>query len=125
MHAAVRRYLPGFWLALLFTGAVLFIGCAPANAGLLDAGVVAAGVADVVTTERALRHPGLREGNPLMQSPEVRIGAKTLVMAGVLAGTHVLEKRGKKGTARAVKIVVIALWGGAAVNNVLRERQAR
>lgn len=79
-----------------------------------------ASAADLVTSEAALRQPGLVEGNPLMQSTGSRLAIKAVGTAGVLGVHRELKRRKKHKAAKILAIVAISVWGGCAVNNAIR-----
>jgi hypothetical protein len=89
---------------------------------LLDAGVIVAAGADLTSTEYALRQPGLREANPIMQTPGNRCVLKLATTAAVIGIAHNLDSTGHKKAARILRWSAIIGWGGAAVWNM---RQAR
>jgi hypothetical protein len=91
----------------------------------LDALVVTSAAADLGTTEWALSRPGLVEGNPFLQQPAVRVGAKTLGTVAFLAASHHLERKGHRGWSRGLRIALVVVWSGAAVNNAIRARGAK
>jgi hypothetical protein len=85
---------------------------------LLDAAVVAAAGADLASTEYALRQPGLREANPLMQTPGNRVALKLATTAAVIGIARHLDAKGHRRGARVVRWAAIIGWGGAAVWNM-------
>ncbi len=95
------------------------------NGWKTDAKWIAAGRAlDLGTTEWALaRNPALLEGNPLMRSREVRIGANLLYVVGASLACKELRKRGHPEKAKWAARVVFALSLGLAVNAVVQERK--
>jgi hypothetical protein len=105
--------------ATCFILAALLLVAQVAHCDVLDALVIGAATADVVTTERALGREGLREGNPLLQTPAARIGAKGAALALTIVVRHELGRRGHKRASKIFGIAVLAVWGGAAVNNVI------
>ncbi len=110
------------WIAAIALLLALFT--APAHASLLDAAVVGAATADVVTTEMALRQPGAYELNPLMQSPAARVGIKTAGIVAILATSHHLGTHGHRRASRVLRILTVVGWSAAAAHNlrVGRER---
>ena len=111
-------------LVLLALALILLIPAA-SPADTLDALVVTSAVADLGTTEWALRQPGLREGNPLMSEPAIRYAGKAVGTAAVLGGSRYLERHGHRGWSRAVRIGAVVVWGGLAVHNAMQTRRAR
>jgi hypothetical protein len=107
----------GFAIVLLLAGA--------ASADTLDALVVGSAAADLYTTERALRVPGLYEMNPLIQSPAARVGIKSLAVVMTIVGARELKKHGHPRAAKVARIAIVVLWSGAAVNNAIRTGRAR
>jgi hypothetical protein len=101
------------------------LASAACPADRLDWLVAGASAADLWTTERALAGPGVREANPLLQSPGARIGGKALATAAVLVGCHQIEKRGHRRAAKVVRILAVVTWSGAAVNNAIQARRAK
>ena len=91
----------------------------------LDVLVVGSAAADIWTTERALRQPGLMEANPMLQTPGARIGAKAFGTVAILAGAKVLERKGHRGLSKALRIATVVFWSGAAVNNLIVARRVR
>jgi len=108
-----------YWLL-----ALLLCCGSTARADVLDGLVVTAGIADEVSTYRALQQPGLYEAG-LMRNTGLRIGTKAIVGAAVIGGAHELDKHGRRGWSKAIRIMAVALWGGAAVNNAIRARGVR
>jgi hypothetical protein len=99
----------------------IVLAAAGARADTLDALVVGSAVADVWTTERGLQaNPSLREANPLLQSSGARVGAKALATTVTLVAAKHLERRGHRNWSRAVRVSMVVLWSGAAVNNAIR-----
>jgi hypothetical protein len=92
-------------------------------ASALSLGMVAASSADLVTTELALRRPGLREANPMLSQPIPRYGLKLLGTAAALGVRHELQRRGKHEAAKWFGIGVVILFAGAATNNVIQARR--
>ena len=124
-HNFGRRHLhPGRW-ALIFLTAAGLLAASEACPDVLDGLVVVSAGADMYTTEAALRSPRLQELNPLGQSAAARVGLKTLGCVGVLAASKHLERHGHKRAGKVTKIVIIALWSGAAVNNHIQARRAK
>ena len=113
------------WLVPLVLGFLSLFAAIPAQADVLDGLLVGSAVADLYTTERGLRMPGLYERNPVMANPVARVGVKGAVLALTLASAHELKRAGHPRASRVVKIAVIALWSGAAVNNAIQIRRAR
>jgi len=117
---------PEWWsVPVVFVLLALLLGAIPARADVLDGLVVASAAADLYTTEVGLRQPGLREGNPLMQSAAARVGVKGMATVLTIVGSHDLARRGHKRAGRAIKIGIIVLWSGAAINNAIRARGTR
>jgi len=85
---------------------------------LLDAGVVAAATADLASTEYGLSKPGLREANPLLQTPGSRAAVKLASTAVVLVVSRHLDTHGHKRGAKIMRWVAIIGWGGAAAWNM-------
>lgn len=80
---------------------------------------------DLASTEWALaRNPYLREGNPLGSSGALRVGLKVAQVTVVSAITVKLERRGKKGMARALRWGAVGLQVVAAGWN-MRQAHAR
>ena len=101
----------------------IVLAAAGSRADTLDALVVGSAIADIWTTERGLQsHPSLREANPLLQSSGARVGAKALATTATFVAARHLERRGHRNWARAAKVSLIVLWGGAAVNNAIRTK---
>jgi hypothetical protein len=128
--ASIKRSLrkESFVKLVLRSGVTLGIAlllASPARADVLDFAVVGAAAADNITTELALREPGLREGNPLLQSPAARVGVKGAAVIFGLAGAHHLKTHGHPRAAKVVKIVLVVAWSGAAINNTIRMRSQR
>ena len=99
----------------------IVLAASVAKADTLDTLVVGSAVADIWTTERALRaHPSLREANPLLQSSGARVGAKALATTATFVAAKHLGRRGHRNWSRAVRVSMVVLWGGAAVNNAIR-----
>ena len=84
-----------------------------------------AGGADLATTEWALSRPGLREGNPAMSHPAVRVGAKVAAVGAVTLAHRELERRGKRKAAKALLWSAVGLWAGAAAWNVAQVQRAK
>lgn len=82
-----------------------------------------AGSADLVSTEIALRHGAAYEANPFMQSRAARVGVKAAMGATVYVISRKLEKRGKRGTAKALVWTTVGVWTGAAVWNLHQARK--
>ena len=80
--------------------------------------IIGASLADLASTEYALRTPGLEEGNPLLSSRGVRFAVKAAATGAVLWLHRSLEKRGRHGWARFLLVWSVALWAGAAAWNV-------
>jgi hypothetical protein len=57
-----------------------------------------------------------------MQSTSARVGAKALATTATLAAARHLERRGHRNWSRAVKVSMVVLWSGAAVNNAIRAK---
>lgn len=89
-----------------------------ACADTLDVLVVTSGVADLVTTEVALRRPGVVEGNPAMREPAARVALKGAAVAGVLGMTRHLEKHGHRRASKVFRILTVVGWSGVALHNV-------
>lgn len=84
----------------------------------LDAALAATGqLADLVSTEVALRRPGTQEGNPLVASRGVRIPVKLAVAAGTTAACRHLRQRGKHTQARLLAIASFVVGAAATVHN--------
>lgn len=84
--------------------------------------IIGASVADLASTEYALRTPGAREGNPLLVSRSVRLPLK-LAYTGVVVWLYrTLERRGQHGWAKTVLVWSVALWAGAAGWNMSQGR---
>jgi hypothetical protein len=88
----------------------------------LQAGILGASAADLLTTEWAMQQPGLMEANPMLREPAARFVLKAAGTAAVWGSYRALRKRGKHKAAKIVAWTAIALWSGAAVNNALRAR---
>ena len=115
--ARVRR-------SFLFSLLLLLPAAAPADT--LDALVITSAVADLATTEWALRaSPFLHEANPLMQRPAARVGGKALGVAAIVGGRRYLERHGHKRWSKGLGIAATVLWGGFAINNAVQARRAR
>jgi len=103
---------------LIFLLVPLLPAAAPADT--LDALVVTSAAADLATTEWALSKPGLHEANPLLQGPAQRALFKTAGTVAILGMSRYLERRGHRNWSRAVRIIAIVGWSGAAINNAVR-----
>jgi len=103
---------------------VLMLLGSSARADVLDGLVIAAGVADEVSTYRGLQQPGLYEAG-LIRNTALRVATKAIVAVGVIGGANELKKRGHKRMAKVLKFSAIGLWGGAFVSNELKRRSAR
>lgn len=84
--------------------------------------IIGASLADLATTELALRTPGAVEGNPLVVSRAVRVPLKLAYTGVVLWLYRSLERRGQHGWAKVVLVWSVAIWTGAAVWNVNQAR---
>lgn len=82
-----------------------------------------ASAADLVTTEMALRQPGMSEANPFLRSTGGRLAVKGLATAGVIGVHRELKRRKKNRAAKILAISAIAVWSGAAVNNAVRAKR--
>ena len=92
---------------------------APSQAwGWQEGLIIGASLADLASTEYALRIPGLEEGNPLLSSRGVRFAVKAAATGAVLWLYRSLEKHGRHGWARFLLVWSAALWAGAAAWNV-------
>jgi hypothetical protein len=105
--------------------AILLLAPAAAFGDTLDALVITSSAADLATTEWALSRPGVREANPVMSEPAVRMAVKAVGTLGVLAGSRQLERHGHRGWSKALRITVIVVWSGAAINNAILARSHR
>lgn len=114
----VGRFGLGMGLVLLLAGV--------ARADTLNALVVGSAFADLYTTERGLRMPGVYEANPFAGStPAARLTIRSLAVAVTIVGARELKKRGHHRGAKVARIAIVVLWSGAAVNNVLQTRRAK
>ena len=101
----------------------IVLATSAAHSDTLDALVVGSAVADIWTTERGLQsNPSLREANPLLQSSGARVGVKALATTATFLAARHLERRGHRNWAHAVKVSMVVLWSGAAVNNAIRAK---
>ncbi len=80
--------------------------------------IVGASLADLVSTELALRLPGAREGNPLLASRSVRMPLKLVYTGAVLWVYRALEERGQHRWARFLLAWAVTVWAGAAAWNL-------
>lgn len=85
-----------------------------ARADGLDAAVIAAAVADLGTTEWALRRAGAYEANAVMREPAMRVALKAAAAGAVVWSRARLRRSGRRRAARVVGIVAVSLWAGAA-----------
>lgn len=94
------------------------IGCAASRTGkALNVGVGVVGGWDNLETSKA-EDRGARERNRLMGDSEVRRWAlKSAGVGAVIGLTHLLENKGSPILAHVVRIVVIGIWSGAAIQN--------
>ena len=84
--------------------------------------MIAASVADLVSTEHALRSCGTcYEGNPILQSQSRRIGAKALGGVAIIAATRHLAPKHPR-LAKGIKIALIVVYSGATVHNMRKAR---
>jgi hypothetical protein len=91
---------------------------------VIDTTLVGVGqLADVVSTEIALSHSGLREVNPLVARRAVRIPLKAGVAAGLAIACHELRKRDMRGRARMLAVLGFAVGAAATVHNVRMIRE--
>lgn len=100
----------------------LILSANMATADKLDALLIASTSADLITTEMALRRPGLYEANPLMQSPYARIGLKTLSTTLIIKTRHKLIKEGHKKTANILTGIACGFFTILAINNYKKMR---
>jgi hypothetical protein len=91
----------------------------------LDALVITSAAADLGTTEWALGRPRLHEINPLMGDPPRRAITKTLGTIAVVGGGRYLDRHGHGNWSRGLRIAVVVVWSGLAVNNAMRARRGR
>lgn len=80
--------------------------------------------ADAYSTEMALRNPGVREANPLLQSRNTRFGIKAAEIATLTLIDHAIARK-HKGTAKAMRIVVFASRIALAAHNLSNANKAR
>ena len=80
--------------------------------------LVAAGAADIISTELALQGSNVHEANPLGQSTTSRIAIKSGATAGMLLLARYMDSHGNPGAARIIRWSGIAAWGTAAGWNV-------
>ena len=80
--------------------------------------IIGSALADLASTEYALRLPGAYEANPLMGSGGVRVAVKAVATGAVLWLYRSLEKHEHRGWARFILVWSVALWAGAAAWNV-------
>lgn len=105
------------WLLGVICLAFVLAGCAPTLRGrTLNIGVASAGVADLVSTRRALDR-GAVEANPLMGQGAVRQAVvKGIGVSGVIALANLIERR-HPVLAHVVRGAVLVGWSLAAVHN--------
>jgi len=107
-------------LGALFTLLLLFAySCAPTTASKFAQGaVVAANVADVHSTKRAIESGRAREGNPLMPDSWLDQGLiKAAASAGVIWLGTTLEVRGHRTIARVMQVSLAAVAAVVAARN--------
>ena len=86
--------------------------------GWQEGAIIGASVADLATTEYALRLPGAQEANPLMINRGLRYGLKLAYTGAVVWLYRTLEDKGQHRWAKLVLVWSIALWAGAATWNM-------
>jgi hypothetical protein len=86
------------------------------SAKVLIAGIPAANLADLVTTDQAIRRGG-SEINPLMRSPEVRYPLKVLATAGSMALARKLYRDGHPKAGALAAVLAIGIPTAAAIHN--------
>ena len=114
------------WTCFLAAGLILILTAvleSRACADTLDGLVITSAAVDLATTEWALGQPGMHEANPLLQGPPERALVKTAATVAVVAGGRYLERHGHRNWSRGVRIGIVVLWSGAAVNNAIRARR--
>ena len=112
-------------VAMCAVGILLTLLAAGACPDTLDALVITSAAADLATTEWALSQPGLYERNPLLKGPPERAAVRAGAVLVVLGTTRQLARHGHPRAAKVLKVAVIVLWSGAAVNNAVRARRDR
>jgi hypothetical protein len=76
---------------------------------------------DLATTRYALSHcPRCREGNPFMQSTAGATALKVGAVAVSGWGCYELRKHGHTTAAKWVRWTIVAIWSGAAINNLMK-----
>ena len=74
--------------------------------------------ADIVSTELLLRDDRFTEGNPLMKSRAVRIGARAAMAGGMIYLHRHYKRKGEHSKAKTVLIITTAVWAAATMWNV-------
>ena len=112
-------------VSLLVFVAWIFVGLGQAhcsNVAKPAAIYLGLSAADLVSTECAIRN-GATEGNPFMQSNRI---AKQAAIASAFVGADVLlQRKGKTGHARALRVTYAVLRLAAVAVNVRNARRAR
>lgn len=80
--------------------------------------ILIAAVADIASTEYALNHVGIKEGNPLLGNRAVRIVGKAAATGVILWATRSLESDGHPKAAKVLRLMTAGVWFGAAGWNV-------
>ena len=105
-----------FWLAILAILLGIPYGAEPST--LADAAVVAVAGADLYSTHVAMQRGG-QEINTVSS-----LRGQAAIHAGVAGASillaHQAEREGRRGWARAIRLVPIVVFGGAAVWNMTR-----
>ena len=86
------------------------------SVGALVALFTAGAVADLISTEIALRNPNVREGNPLAQTRASRAGLKVAEVAILTAATAAIGQKHPRGAALFAGAVFASRLGIAAWN---------
>lgn len=85
---------------------------------------IAGQMADAITTQNALKHPGTVEGNPVMRSlvgkPGLFLAVKLGAGLGMAAGVKLLQDKGHRKAAKVASVVATILGVGPALNNLRR-----
>ena len=85
---------------------------------VLQGAAFTAMVADIVTTNKALKTPGTYEINPLAQSNGARIGLKAGGMVASVGLAYLLHRTGHHKAERIVPLIFAGVSGGAAIHNL-------
>lgn len=73
---------------------------------------------DLASTEYVLRHPGIREGNPLMQNQGMRVATSIAGPIMLNWGTEQLRQKGHGRLAFWLRIFAGSVWTYVTVNNM-------